>query len=365
MMRTELNQQHFGRRPGQGLSDGRLAPSLEIGEVEGHPCVTAISISIASIFCRCGGRVVARGRTRPPRGPRPARRPHGHPHRDPRTHRAPRRAARTPADFWAETRLGAVHATVFCRSLAATLRPAENKAGKGRGPAQAPLKPMFEMIVGDDFLAEEFAEIVAVLARSSRILSGADVPARDDETSLRDRPDLIYDVDWNEEERLAEWQDVIASTRDLPVVLRAATRRAAARAWLGPLLVRAARVLQPAISPACISAPKTFRESNGGTQSLRSLVGFSRCHPRGGAGGVEGARPAGAGKKRDGAAAKEAARRLEIAPPRRTRAARPIVSTGMIQDRLKISKQGALNLVGELSLREMTGRGRLRAWGIV
>ncbi|RVC99235.1 DUF1612 domain-containing protein, partial [Mesorhizobium sp. M7A.F.Ca.ET.027.02.1.1] len=44
---------------------------------------------------------------------------------------------------------------------------------------------------------------------------------------------------------------------------------------------------------------------------------------------------------------------------------RPIVSTGMIQEELKVSKQGALNLVGELSLREMTGRGRFRAWGIV
>jgi hypothetical protein len=44
---------------------------------------------------------------------------------------------------------------------------------------------------------------------------------------------------------------------------------------------------------------------------------------------------------------------------------RPIVSTGLIQERLKVSKQGTLNLVGELSLREMTGRGRFRAWGII
>ncbi|WP_342634103.1 helix-turn-helix domain-containing protein [Mesorhizobium tamadayense] len=43
---------------------------------------------------------------------------------------------------------------------------------------------------------------------------------------------------------------------------------------------------------------------------------------------------------------------------------RPLVSTGMIQDRLKVTKQGALNLVGELGLREMTGRGRFRAWGL-
>ncbi|WP_287074167.1 helix-turn-helix domain-containing protein [Mesorhizobium sp.] len=37
----------------------------------------------------------------------------------------------------------------------------------------------------------------------------------------------------------------------------------------------------------------------------------------------------------------------------------------MIQEMLKVSKQGAFNLVGELSLREMTGRGRVRAWGLV
>lgn len=58
----------------------------------------------------------------------------------------------------------------------------------------------------DDLLAEEFAEIDAVLARSSKILSGADVPGRKDEASRRDQNGLIYDLDWNEEERLAEWR---------------------------------------------------------------------------------------------------------------------------------------------------------------
>jgi hypothetical protein len=42
-----------------------------------------------------------------------------------------------------------------------------------------------------------------------------------------------------------------------------------------------------------------------------------------------------------------------------------LVSTGMIQATLKVSKQGALNLVGELNLREITGRGQFRAWVIV
>jgi HTH DNA binding domain len=37
----------------------------------------------------------------------------------------------------------------------------------------------------------------------------------------------------------------------------------------------------------------------------------------------------------------------------------------MIEKELKVTMQGALNLVAELSLREMTGRGRFRAWGVV
>ncbi len=40
---------------------------------------------------------------------------------------------------------------------------------------------------------------------------------------------------------------------------------------------------------------------------------------------------------------------------------RPLVSSGMIQGALKVSRKGALNLVGGLSLREMTGWGRFGA----
>lgn len=44
---------------------------------------------------------------------------------------------------------------------------------------------------------------------------------------------------------------------------------------------------------------------------------------------------------------------------------RPLVSTSMIQETLKLSSQGALNLIGEFSLREMKGRGSFRAWGVL
>jgi hypothetical protein len=45
--------------------------------------------------------------------------------------------------------------------------------------------------------------------------------------------------------------------------------------------------------------------------------------------------------------------------------ARPIASAGMIAAELKITPRAAQDLVAELGLREATGRGRYRAWGIL
>ncbi|PTE06206.1 hypothetical protein C9427_33115, partial [Mesorhizobium helmanticense] len=72
---------------------------------------------------------------------------------------------------------------------------AGQKNPEGEGAGTASVEPDSRDDGEDDLLAEEFAEIDAVLARSSKILSGADVSARKEETSRRDRPDLIYDLD--------------------------------------------------------------------------------------------------------------------------------------------------------------------------
>ena len=44
---------------------------------------------------------------------------------------------------------------------------------------------------------------------------------------------------------------------------------------------------------------------------------------------------------------------------------RPIVSAGMIASELRVTQRAAQELVAELGLREITGRGRYRAWGIL
>ncbi|WP_292625516.1 RHE_PE00001 family protein [Mesorhizobium sp.] len=229
----------------------------------------------------------------------------------------------------------------------------------------------------DDLLAEEFAEIDAVLARSSKILSGADVPGRKDEASRRDQNGLIYDLDWNEEERLAEWRDVMARTRDLPVVLRAAVLLEAwsdievlqHATWLGPLFV-AALLRQEGLAANHLvtvqlgakNIPRERRRAR--NRSDRLLAFVDAIHEAGLAGLKEHDRLVMAKTQmerrlRERRVSSKLSGLIELV------LSRPLVSTGMVQKGLKVTKQGALNLVGELGLREMTGRGRFRAWGIV
>lgn len=45
--------------------------------------------------------------------------------------------------------------------------------------------------------------------------------------------------------------------------------------------------------------------------------------------------------------------------------AKPLVSAGMVAKALEVTPQAARRIVLELGLREMTGRGRFRAWGVM
>lgn len=44
---------------------------------------------------------------------------------------------------------------------------------------------------------------------------------------------------------------------------------------------------------------------------------------------------------------------------------RPIVSAAMLAKGAKVTQRAALNLIAELGVREMTGRGRYRGWGVL
>ncbi|WP_353646519.1 RHE_PE00001 family protein [Mesorhizobium sp. WSM2239] len=228
----------------------------------------------------------------------------------------------------------------------------------------------------DDLLAEELAAIDAVLERSTKVLDGAE-RAHVRKMGPAERPSLIYDLDWDEDARLAEWQAMATQTRELPTVLRAALLLESwaqievlqHAGWLGPLLV-AALLRREGVTTnylTCLhlgaqKVPRDRRCARIRTDRLLALLDVM-CEA------------ALAGLKEHDRlmlAHAQMERRL-----RNRRASsrlpglvelvlsRPFVSTAMIQETLKVSKQGALNLVGDLRLREMTGRGRFRAWGIV
>ena len=228
-----------------------------------------------------------------------------------------------------------------------------------------------------DPLGAELAAIDAVLARTSKVLDGAAVPTRKETASSAARPALVYDLDWDEDARLAQWQDILAETRQLPVVLRAAILLDAwseievlqHAAWLGPLLVgsllRQEGVCAGHLACLHLGAKNIARERRRARRRNDRLLALVDAIQDAALTGLKEhdrlvlAKSQMERRLRERRASSKLPALVELV------LSRPLVATGMIQDRLKVSKQGALNLIGELGLREMTGRGRFRAWGIV
>jgi hypothetical protein len=231
----------------------------------------------------------------------------------------------------------------------------------------------------EDGLTEHLAAIDAVLARSEALLTQAlgSAAGAEQRHFAPERDALVYEPDWDEDERLEEWQAVLRETEGLPPVLRAALLLDAWNSlevlqhapWLGRLLVGAllrqsglAATHLPAISLGLKLVPREERTSR--SRTTRLLAGLSAFKA-----GAE------AGLKdhdRLLLAQQQLQRRLT---GRRQNSrlpqlvdlvlSRPMVSAGMIAEALSITPQGALRLAAELNLRELTGRGRFRAWGIL
>ena len=232
-------------------------------------------------------------------------------------------------------------------------------------------------LVDHDALSPELAEIDEVLARTKWLVDGnepAEPGKREPELSVGEL--LIRDPDWDEGERIGEWLELAKQVERLPATLAAAVLWDAwehleplqRQHWLGQVLVsdflRSCGKVRSHLLAYAVGLREIPRERRRARERTTRLVAFLDAMSSAAAAGVKDIDRLTLAKRQleRNAAGRRTTSSLPVAVD--LLISRPIVSAHMVAKAAGITPRGALNLVGELGVRELTGRGRYRAWGI-
>lgn len=252
----------------------------------------------------------------------------------------------------------------------------ENEEGRGgHGRATDLALQTIAKFQQEEPLSEELAAVDEVLARSTAVLAG-EKPAK--RNPLKKRAEIVYNPDWNEQDRMDAWRDVLRQTQKMPPVLRAVLLLDAWMSlevlertpWLGRLLAASSLGQAGLTSPGHLTTVnlglKRVEREKRTHKNLKTRLSALLC-------ALTAAAEFGL-KEHDKLVLARLTLNHRLKGRRRSSKlpelvdlvmSKPIVSATMIAKEIGVTPQAALRLVEELNLRELTGRGRFRVWGVL